>query len=170
MKRRYSILAALAAVLIFAAAIKPAMSYFTTYAKASGGLMIRIGDETQIHETFVEQEKTLTITNNEEDSQEVYVRARGTAPGGFTLTYTGENWTPGEGGWYYYGAILNPGDTASPLRVGIDGVPAQEVHVGDSFDIIVYYETTPVEYNDDGTPKEPNWEIRLDTYEERGGN
>ena len=174
MKRKNGFLAALALVLVLGACIAPAYAYFTTYAQAKGGLPIRIGDETTVEEGLVDMEKSIVITNQEEDSQTVWVRAKATGPKKYPLQYTADPnaWVPGSDGWYYYSEPLAPGkSTEVPFLVRITGVPEKEaIEDGDKFDVIVYYETTPVQYKEDGTTIDPkaDWDIVLEMHAEGG--
>ena len=143
--------------------VPPVMAYFTTYTRAKGGYTIHLTGVTTIDEEFQNWEKTVTITNKE--GKDVFVRARGYAGSQFTLTYSGEGWSDGGDGWWYYGPALSAGKTANPLVIAISNLP--EAEEGDSFNVAVVYESTLVQYNADGTTK-ADWEMILDPGGEQG--
>ena len=64
----------------------------------------------------------------------------------------------GRGRVLYYGDIVNAGEVTAPISVGIDGIPEE----GGSFNVAVIYESTPVQYRDDGSAY-ADWEIWLET-------
>lgn len=160
MKKKYMILPVLALVLVLSASIKPAWSYFTTYAEAKGGYVIQLGDTT-IDEEFYDWTKHVVI-GNEETAQPVYVRARAFSGSEYPLTYSGEGWTLREDGYYYYNEILLPGEETTELLVMINNVPkapkegeelsGETAKEGDNLHVAVIYESTPVLYDEDGNP------------------
>lgn len=146
----------LAVVLTAGSSIRPAWAYFTTYARAENGFPIRLGDITTIEETFQDWEKTVTITNGA-DSEPVYVRAIAYCGSAYSLIYTDASgkWSLGADGYYYYSDPLAGGETADPLVIQIrdkDGNRVSGVEDATTFNVIVMYESTPVLYNEDGTP------------------
>ena len=148
MKERKWLLPLLALALIAAVSVAPAMAYFTTFTRASGGYTLYRETTTEIHEEYSDWKKDITIKNTE--GKPVYVRARAYAGSTFELTYSGTGWTQKDDGWWYYGTPLTEGQTAGALRVAIGNVPkAQE---GGAFNVAVVYESTPVQYKEDGTP------------------
>lgn len=180
MKKTKYLLTLLAAGTILTAGIGQAMAYFTTYVEAEGGFTIELGDKTTITETFTNWEKTLIITN-EAGSQPVFVRARAYyAPASLTVVptestgwstdlpnsftkisesdkTTEDNSTP----YYYYNAYIEGGKSSGPLTLKIDNLP-KEVAKGDTFNVIVIYESTPVLYTDAGDPY-ADWTSKLVT-------
>ncbi len=167
MKKIGVVLAALAAVVAIGSGTGVAWAYFTTYAEAQGGQNLELGDWTEIEEDFYDWTKHVSIVS-EPGSQPVYIRAKAFCGGDYLLEYSSESgkWEPGGDGYYYYGDILNGGETAEELLVRIQGIPAdEELEDGDSFNVVVIYESAPVRYGADGTPLasllqgEPNPEI-----------
>lgn len=148
---------ALAVAQVLTSAVGSAGAYFTTYTGAAGGRTLSVGSQPDIEETFSSWTKTVTVSNSA-DSQPVYVRVRGFASG-HSLVYLDETgaWTAGEDGFYYYNSIVNPGEAAAPIKVGIGDIPEEE----GSFNVAVVYESTPVQYQADGTPY-ADWEIQLE--------
>lgn len=87
----------------------------------------------------------------------------------------------GGDGWWYYDRIMAPiidektgepgPDVADILHVGINKVPGTDKD-GDSFNVIIVYESAPVQYNADGTalgPKEIDWNSEVVTKRTGGG-
>lgn len=160
MKRMRYLLPVLALSLVMTAGIGKAWAYFTTYASAQGGIPIELGSETEITERFSSWIKHLTITNDE-GSEPVYIRARAFYGGNYTVTYEGTGWSAGEDGYYYYDGIVEGGGSTSELLVKIGGIPEEDLKDQQTFNIIVIYESTPVQYHEDGTPY-ADWTAVLD--------
>ncbi len=188
MKKKHIFLAVLAVSLIMTVSVGSAWAYFTTYVEAQGGYTLSLGDETTIEENFSSWMKSLVITS-EADSKPVYVRARAFSGDLYPVTYSDgevfnqENpaveddqergvWTPKADGYYYYSKILYGGGKTNELQVKIENVP-QDV-TEKEFNVVVVYETTPVQYKEDGTPygvDEINWnaaELEVDRVEGGG--
>lgn len=173
-------LSLLTAALISSAGVSGAVAYFTTYTTAQGGYVIHLGDRTDIRESFDSWTKHVTVTSDP-DSEPVYVRARAFCAR-YDLAYTSESgrWTSGKGGWnevvpagedafYYYTEIVHGGESTDALDVVIQ-IPAGEDaswEDGDSFQVIVIYESTPVRYHEDGTPY-ADWTKVLDASADVG--
>ncbi|MCH5191511.1 MAG: hypothetical protein J1F23_05035 [Oscillospiraceae bacterium] len=157
MKKKSIFLFVLSIALIFATSINSALAYFTTYAEASGGYTLHLGGGyvitgggQDIKEEFSDWTKRVTITNDP-DGQPVFVRARAFSGSEYSLSYAGDDWTAGEDGYWYYDRILNGGENTTELRVRIEDIPA-DVDIGDHFNVVVIYETTPVAYDENGNP------------------
>ena len=172
--KKFNILAAtLAVLLVLGAGIGSAMAYFTTYVRAEGGMVIHLGDREEITEEFSNWTKHVVITSDQE-SQPVYIRARGYAGVQYTLTYTSEDdswteinpWTNEKDGWWYYKEIVPGGGNTSQLNVKIENIP-KNAKEGDSFNVAVVYESTLVRYDAEGNPY-ANWDETLDA-EVNGG-
>lgn len=167
MKKKNILLAALAVSLTLSAGAGSAWAYFTTYANASGGYTLSLGDKTTVSEDFSSWTKHVVITS-QTDSQPVYVRAKAFCGSDYELIYSGSNkWSPSNDGYYYYSDILNGGASTDALDVKIENIP-EEVKDGDSFNVVVIYETTPVRYHEDGTPY-ADWSATLKTGTVEGG-
>ena len=153
-KIRYAI-AALAVAAIMTAGLGQAWAYFTTYAAAEGGYTINLGDRTEITEGFSDWTKRVTVTN---------VRVKAFGPSTCPLTYTGSGWTAGEDGYYYYGTPVPGGGNTEVLNIVINNIPTKEdgLEVGDQFNVIVIYESTPVLYDEGGNPLPADWNATLD--------
>lgn len=179
MKKKIVFLLALSVILVTMITMHSTLAYFTTYATAAGGYSIELssktsvsGNETSIHEEFSAWTKHVTIENNP-DSQPVYVRIRAFAGSAYELLYmdASGHWTAGNDGYYYYSEILPGGETTEEFLIRINNVPA-DVQDGFSFNVVVIYETTPVQYDHDGNPY-ADWNVKLDsgsTGTGEGGN
>ena len=163
MKLKKIILPLLALVMLAGAAIRPAMAYFTSYTRAKGGYTIHQSSTTTVDEEFSDWTKRITIQNTE--GGPVFVRSRAFAGSAYTLSYSGEGWSDGGDGWYYYGAPLPAGGTSAALLVSISNLPKAEE--GESFNVAVVYESTPVLYGKDGTTS-ADWDMILDRGGEQG--
>ena len=159
MKNKKTILlAVLAAVIILAAGTKGTWAYFTTYASAHGGITLQRMTEIEIHERVGELEKNISLTADE-GSAPAYVRARAYTGSDYTLAYSGEGWTDGGDGWWYYNEPLAGGETTSELNAKITVGP-EDPDPGDNVNIAVIFESTEVLYEkqEDGTFKPyANW-------------
>lgn len=162
MKKINTILFALAGLLIMSGVIDSAWAYFTTYAEAAGSISIELGDVTEIEEEISEWTKRVEIASAA-DSGPVYIRAKAFSGSEYTLSYSSEGgWSDGNDGYWYYDQILYGGEkTEGRLLIKIEGVP-KDAKAGDDFNVIVVYESTPVLYEEDGTPY-ADWEAVLDT-------
>ncbi len=166
MKKKTTYLAALSLVLALSASMSSAWAYFTTNVSAQGGYRLRLGNSTTITEEFDSWTKHVTVSNSE-DSQAVYVRVHAFAGSEYGLLYSGANWTPGADGYYYYDAIVEPGESTGVLDIQITGVPEGLTEPKD-FNVAVVYESTPVQYDENGDPY-ADWNIKLDTGDAEGG-
>ncbi len=169
MRKRNLILITLVFALIICATIQPAIAYFTTYVRAKGGHPVTMGDTTTIKEEFSGWTKKVTI-HNDEKSEPVYIRAKVLYEGKYDIEVSGSGWTAlQQDGYYYYGTsqtaltALNANGDTTQLFVEIKGIPAystdekadntafNQLKDGESFSVVVVYESTPVRYNAAGT-------------------
>ena len=176
---RTALLTAAAVMLIMSAGMGKAWAYFSTYARATGGIPLRLGHEEHVHEDFSKWQKRITITSTE-DSRPVYVRARAYCIDDYKILYKGEdfnseNWDS-SGEWMYYAKVLQPGESTSTLYAKIEGVPdsgSPELRDADSFNVIIIYETTEVQYDQNGKEIpaiEADWNGKIKTGRTGGGN
>ena len=174
LKKRYLILSAILLALILGATIGSTLSYFTTYTRAVGGKKVTLGYSTTNTETFSNGVKHLTITNDE-DSQPVFVRAKAFSALEFTCEGTGWSTTipagsksDGQEGYYYYELPLDAGQSAEELLVSFTLPDKDDVMEGDSFSVVVIYESTPVKYDEDGNAY-ADWTTVLQVKQSTGG-
>ena len=170
---------ALAAALMLGVAAGPARAYFTASDYANGGLTIKQPDTT-ITEDVVDNEKSVTIVNNEE-SVPVWVRVRVFGADELDPQISGNNWTDEGNGWWTYDNYLNPGEsTADPLNIKFEWVFTKDdvredgtyitntstsdqggeeggnsnvvinMADGTNYNIVVVYEAQPVKFAEDG--------------------
>ena len=166
--RYKKLLPVLALLMVLTAGLGTAWAYFTTYAMAQGGYTIKLGDRTQIEEEFYSWTKRVTVTSDEE-SEPVYIRVKAFCGSAYELQYIDEagNWSPGADGYYYYAPAVAGGESTSELLVKIGNIP-EEGKDGDSFNVAVIYESTPVHYDTEGNPY-ADWDGLLDTGRTEGG-
>ena len=171
MKKKTTYLAALSVALVLSASMGSAWAYFTTNVTAQGGYRLRLGNTTTIDETVTEGTKHVSILNSE-DSQPVYVRVRAFAGSDIqnTLVYSGANWSPGADGYYYYSEIVEPGQSTGVLDILIPKLqaPVEGTEEPQDFNVAVIYESTPVQYDENGDPY-ADWNITLGTGDVEGG-
>lgn len=182
MNKKNIFLFALSLVLILSASIGTTMSIFTTYAEAKGGHVVHIPTGgTEIQENFSNWTKRVVI-QSEPDGRPVYVRARAFAGDQYELIYSNDPETPKDtwkwyegkykdnngvehtDGYWYYDDILYSGEVTTELFIRIEGLP-EELENGYQFNVVVIYETTPVQYDPAGNPY-ADWSLVLD----RGSN
>ena len=103
--------------------------------------------------------------HNQKDSEPVYIRAKVMYEGKYAIAISGNGWTAKQtDDYYYYGSsitnlkILPGGSDTSPLDVAITGIPSEKnpdgsvnpafssLRDGESFSVVVIYESTPVRY------------------------
>ena len=161
MKKKTTILAALAVILTLSAASGSAWAYFTTYAQARGSYPIELGDRTTVEEDFSAWTKHVSI-KSEPDSEPVYIRVRAFCGAAYQLVYsdTSGKWSPDSDGYYYYSDVVKGGEATDVLDIKIENVP-EDVKDPASFNVVVIYETTPVLYREDGTPY-ADWSAKVD--------
>lgn len=164
MKMKRWCLPVLAIVLVLCAAIGGANAYFTTHTQAIGGHTLHLGHREELTERLSQWTKRLTITSDP-DGEPVFVRARGFCGSKYQLVYLpSEGWSEQmPDGFCYYGPILYGGESTTELLIRIDGIPEDALE-GDSFNVTVIYESTPVLYREDGTPY-ADWDAVLDRGE-----
>ena len=164
MKNKTSyVIAAMALTAVMTAGIGQAWAYFTTYAQAEGGYPIHLGDRTEITEEFSDWTKHVAVTSDPE-SAPAYVRVKAFSGSLYTLEYSSAvsgDWTPGDDGYYYYNKILNGGETTTGLNISIGGIP-EDAEDGDTFNVVVIYESTPVRYDSAGA-EYADWNALADT-------
>lgn len=152
-------LAGAALVLAASLTVGKAAAYFTTYATATGGMEVDLGFTRIVpDEEVYDWTKHIKIDNT--GDYPCYVRAKVFAGEKFQagLVISGEGWTLGEDGYYYYKDIIPAGgSTADELLVKIDNMDSKE-----DFNVVVIQECAPVLYDENGNPY-ADWDMILDT-------
>ena len=167
LKRKTIILAFLAVAMVMSMGIAPAFGYFTDYTQANGGLQIGVKPSTDINEWYAESAKHVVVTNAANATSPVYVRAR--VFSSLDYTATGINWGAADSdGWMLYGQPVDPGGKTEELVVNITFPTVQSADapdgavIDDNYNVIVVYESTPVQYDEAGNPY-ADWSIKLDS-------
>ena len=162
MNRRSKLLLACIAmgvVLVLGLGIGPARAYFTDWTEANGGLPISVTPTTDLKETYGARVKHVVVTND--GTAPVFVRARAYAS--LPLEIAGEGWTQDGEWWVYDRAVPGKKDGAagetSELTVTLQF--PEGATENDGYNVVVVYESTPVQYHADGTPN-PDWGFVLD--------
>lgn len=139
-KKTVTILMAIALFSLGIAGAGKAYAYFTSYVEAAGSHEVVLGEETEINEEVVDGNKKIVIKNAEDSARAAYVRARAFAGSEIadSLEYSGDGWTAGNDGWYYYGDPIEPGESTSELLVQVKGRPADDDAI---FSVTVVYES-----------------------------
>ena len=154
--------AIVAAVLICISSVGDANAYFTTYVIAKGGYSWRHNES--MNDEVNNWDKYVSVSS-QEGSIPVYVRVKGFAGSKYTLTYTGDGWTYNSSdGYYYYNEVLEGGKTTSSIRIAISDIPSTPED-GDNFNVVVIYETIPVQYDSEGNliaPIDADWSGEVD--------
>ena len=77
------------------------------------------------------------------------------------------HWRKDADGWWYYEAILKPGELTNVLSVKIEVTREMMDLEIDNFNVVVVQESTPVLYREDGTPY-ADWDLSITSEEEAG--
>ena len=166
-KRRF--IALLAVMMLIVASIGITTAYFSDTDKAEGAATLNLKGETKIEEGDKDF-KQIVITNTGKADLLVRVKLFGvdkkvddkkvlnvSVPGA---------WANGDGGWYYFRTIL-PGDkspqatTGAPIEVKLNDelTPKEIAELGDSFDVTVVHEATPVVYKEGKLVLPEDWTL-----------
>ncbi len=154
--KKYLLIAAAALLMIGAAAVSPAMAYFTDTHTASGMVTLSLGDSNvKPDESFDGMNKLITVTNTGDYA--VFVRVKAIYGSNCTVTLdaaSSSGWSDGGDGYYYYASPLagktgdaSEGESSSQLKLI---VAAKEDTTADSFNVIILEEATRVRYDSNG--------------------
>lgn len=164
-------MAAAAFVMLAAATLNGAAAYFTTYVSAGGSRIVHMGAETEIEEEVVQMVKHVSITNTSQTNA-CFVRVKVFHGAQISVVCTdgsesGDLWEYSEAdGYWYYGPILEAGESSGILDVKIGDLP--EDFDRDSFNVVVVQECTPVVYDEAGNPT-ADWTAVYSEYRESDG-
>lgn len=145
------------AFVVFMITASPVLAYFSDHIEATGKIPIELGFTTEMEERVEGFVKTIKIFNDGPES--CYVRAMAFAGDDLKLSYEGEGWSKGSDDWYYYGPVLGAEQETAPLKVTISNAP-EDAQEGDTFNVVVVYESTKVLYGEDGEPLEADWSLK----------
>lgn len=159
-----SFIALLAVMMLIAASVGATAAYFSATDKAEGAAKLNLKGETKIEEGE-EEYKQIVITNTGKADLLVRVKLFGVDDDVMTVTVP-SGWSEiDEEGWYYYKTIL-PGDqtpqatTGAPITVKLDKLtPKQIAELGESFDVTVVHEATPVVYSGGSLVLPTGWNL-----------
>ncbi len=163
MKKKWLILAALAAVTLSTIAVTPSIAYFTDTVQTKGTIEVKLGDgKPKIDEEVKNMTKYVTIKNT--GDYDIYVRVKAIYPDSCTLTLQKESgWEQGQGGYYYYESPVAPGkSTASQLKLKI----TKNTDLDLDFNVVIVQEATKVVYDEDGNPTPADWNNPISTEAE----
>lgn len=183
MKLKTKLLASLAVILVLGMCIVPAWAYFTATTESNGGIEVKVTPSTEINEWMKGTEKHVVITNSEDATAPVYVRV-GVFTSLKTTTLGGTNWSgpaadgwtgPAGLGWFNYDKIVQPGEGTDEFLVDAEfptiksaDKPDADFEPGQNVNVIVVYESTPVQYDADGNPY-ADWSLKANSTSQ-GGN
>ena len=150
-KRKF--IALLAVMMLIITSIGVTAAYFSDTDKTEGVATLNLKGETRIEEGDKDF-KQIIITNTGKADLLVRAKLFGVDENIMNVTVP-SGWVAGKDGWYYFKTIL-PGDqnpqatTGDPIEVKVkEKLPEKELaELGDSFDVTVVHEATPVVYDD----------------------
>ena len=155
MKKLNLTLSGLLLVAILSLGIGTALAYFTANTSAMGGQKVSLEYHATPEEDISGTTKYIRITADK-GSMPIYVRAR--AYSAYNVDYSnyqGESgWVENSDGWCYYSTPIQNGESTSRLVAAISFPVAEN---GDSANVIVVYEYTPAQYDEDGNPLTPDF-------------
>lgn len=126
------------------------------WAAAGGDQQVYLGTQIEIKEEISNMEKHVVIQNTSQMT-DCFVRVKIFAGGKSEVEITGQNWTLGQDGYYYYSPIVPAAGSTNELLVKINDNNVDT----DSFNVIVAAECTPVTYDDEGQAT-ADWNTKYD--------
>ncbi len=96
----------------------------------------------------------ITFINNGTDAR--WVRAKVLSDNEHSIEYEGEYWYGGNDGYFYHHFAIEDSCQSGELIAEIKNIKENPAE-GEHFNVIVVYETVPVEYNEEGAPIQANW-------------
>ncbi len=156
-KKTWAALALAALMLAAGTRVQDALAYFTSYASAQGRVQVGLNfSETETGDDVSDWTKHISVVNTGTVPCFVRVKVLVSEKYGKYVSYSPQvegSWTPGEDGYWYYGAVLSPGETASELLAVLDrGLLGQDTENGEEqdFNVIVVQEHTTALYDGEG--------------------
>ena len=141
MKRnRTLIMTVLSLALILTATVGVSFAYFTDYESARGGAVLHLSGQTELTENVKDDNKEIGIRNTGETDMLVRVFVIGDEK---ILTVSGDGWTQGADGAWYYTSILKVGEEAPILKAEVSAKESDNI----DFDVIVAHESSRVVYD-----------------------
>lgn len=163
MKRKWLLLAAIAAVTLSIVAVTPSIAYFTDTVQTSGMIGVTLGDgKPIIDEKVSKMTKEIAIKNT--GDYDIYVRAKAIYPDNCTVEFIKEaGWEKGDGDYYYYDGVVAPTkatDTKLVLKV------SKKKDLDLDFNVVIVQEATKVVYDENGNPRPADWTNPISTQTE----
>ncbi len=148
MKRK--ILLVIAAVLVLSLSVGFASAYFSDHEAAQGAAKVQLGGETEIEENWDKGIKDVSIKNTGETEMVVRVIFYGPDSDNAKMTVhvaKNGNWVQ-HGNYYYYKAVLQPGDQTPYEQLTAEVVfkEGTEADLGENYDIVVMQEAAQATY------------------------
>ena len=158
--------AVIAVLLVLAVTVPAAMAYFSTYVRVKGGVPVTLGESTQFKEERTPGGGKHVVVTASEGSDPVFVRVTAFAPSDMEdlVKYTGEGWTEGDGGFWYYSKALNGGESAA-IDIDVDTEALDARSDRDTFDLVVVYEYVAAKTDANGNLY-ADWDEILEIVEE----
>lgn len=172
MKRK--ILLVIAAVLVLSLSVGFASAYFSDHEAAQGAAKIKLGGQTEIIEGWDDGIKHVSIKNTGDTEMIVRVAIYGPDGENAKMSVTkGDTWEK-SGEYYYYKAILQPGDQTpmDDLIAKVVFKEGTEADLGDNYDIVVIQDSAQPTYegNNNKVAKPAGWDYVPELYgSEEGG-
>lgn len=151
--------ASLALMLAAGTRVQDALAYFTSYTAAAGRVQVGLSfTETETGDNVSDWTKHISVANT--GTVPCFVRAKVLVSekyGKYVSYSSGRegSWTVGEDGYWYYDAVLNPGESTDELLAVLDRTALnQDTENGEQqeFNVIVVQEETQALYDGDGNP------------------
>ena len=161
MKKLNLILSGLLLIMILSIGIGTAMAYFTDTTAAEGGRTVSVEYHATPTEEIENNLKAITLTADP-GSLPVYVRARAYSSYEVTYTRTDDNWEQVvDNGvtWWRYRFPIQDGESTTQLIAEIEFLAGEE---GDTANVIVITEYTPVQYDEDGNALPADFNIPVE--------
>ncbi len=143
---------------LLAASIEVASAYFSDYRTGYGEVGVALSCETEISEEIEGTDKIVSVVNTGSSNAVVRVSFLGAEDGDMPVidVTAGESDWEKHGEYYYYKKILAPEESTSDIRAEL---AIDEETAGDSFDIIVVYDSAVAAYDTHNKVLKPeNWD------------
>ena len=150
------VLAALSLGMVLSVSVGSAFAYFIDSKSAAGGYEVELGSNTELNEDAEGMQKAISVTNT--GDSDAYIRVMVSAGGQQDLSISGDNWSEGTDGYWYYSEVVKPGETTSTLTADIeayatykDNGTGNQTKENADFDVLVSSESCPAIFADAST-------------------
>ena len=157
MKNKTKLVIALSLILCLTASVGFTLAYFTDYESAKGGAVVDLSGQTEVVETFDENNKEVVIKNTGDTDMVVRLKVFGDENHMTENSTNNKDWVKGSDGFWYYKKVLPAGEDASMFKVDVSG----KIDPGDpiDFEITVVHESQRVTYDGDKVAVPKGWKI-----------